>query len=360
MMRSQSSLEFLTTYSFLFIILGIVMSIIVFLSMAPGTFLPSQCNAFSGPTCNFVALTSNSAAGYSLVTISVTNSQSVPINITSMNTTIKSALSPGACTPTFLYPGEEATCVSPVNSIYGLTSLVEGYYTLNAQYCNSGISSLSGGNCIFEKVVYSGSFSIEPTTITPVVFSVVASQGPMTLNLIPYSMNLITEPNNYTILQNGEWVGNATKYAIGYAYANKATMIGQKYFTYNTIQFPQIFSSLSNNNIACSYPYNSILSIASTTLYVNSAVTLNVLVEDSGAIGVFYREVQPGDAWTSLYGASAWKPQSLVKYGPTSISLNKDFYNIEVVWSDSCGSGGQAFEIGGTAPMCSPLVRICT
>jgi hypothetical protein len=361
MMRSQSSIEFLTTYSFLFIILGVMISIILFLSMAPSLSMPSQCSAFSGPTCNFVAITSNSATGYSLVTISVTNSQSVPINITSMNTTIKSLVSPGACTPTFLYPGQEATCVSPVNSIYSLTNLVEGYYVLNAQYCNSGISSLSAANCTFEKVFYSGSFSSEPIAITPIVFSVAASQSPRTSNLIPYSMNLITEPNNYTILQNGAWIANSTIYAIGYAFANNAAMIGHTYFTFNTVQFPQIFSSLSNNNIACNYPpYNSMLSIASTTLYVNPAMTLNVMTETSGAIGVFYREVQTGSQWVSAFGASSWKPQGPTKYVKTPINLNKDFYNLEVVWSDPCGSGGQIFEIGGTTNMCSPLVHSCT
>lgn len=359
-MRSQSAIEFLSTYSFLFIILGIAMSMIMFLSLAPSLSLPSQCNAFSGPTCNFVALTTNSVAGYSLVTLSITNSQSVPINITSMNTTIKGAVSPGACTPTFLYPGQEATCVSPVNSIYSLSSLVEGYYVLNAQYCNSVVSSVSIANCNFETVYYSGSFSTEPTTITPIVFSVVASQSPKTSSLIPYSMSLITEPNTYTILQNGDWVANLTGYAIGYAFANKPTMIGQTYFTFNTGQFPQILSSLSNNNIACTSPYNSMFSIASTTLYVNPAMPLNVLVETAGAVAVFYREVQPGLPWYSVFGSGAWMSQGPTKYVSNTINFNKDFYNIEVVWSNPCGSGGQIFEMDSATQMCSPLVHGCT
>ena len=65
-MKAQSSIEFLTTYSFLFLLLGIAVSIILFLSSAPVVSVPSQCTSFAGPTCNFVQLYSNASAAMSL------------------------------------------------------------------------------------------------------------------------------------------------------------------------------------------------------------------------------------------------------------------------------------------------------
>ena len=106
-MRSQSSLEFLATYSFLFLILGVVVSVILLLSGAPATSVQSQCSAFAGPTCNLVQIYTNQTAGYTTVTFSLTNSQAVPINVTNTIVTVKSNSYTGACTPNFLYPGEQ-------------------------------------------------------------------------------------------------------------------------------------------------------------------------------------------------------------------------------------------------------------
>src|SRR5271157_2438755 len=98
-MRAQSAVEFLSTYGFLFAILGITVSVIAFLATSAASTVPGQCSSYAGLACNFVMLYSNTIAGYSLVTLSITNTQSVPINLTSANVTVQGASSVGACAP---------------------------------------------------------------------------------------------------------------------------------------------------------------------------------------------------------------------------------------------------------------------
>jgi hypothetical protein len=352
-MRSQSSIEFLTTYSFLFLILGVVISVIMFLSTSTASILPQQCSSFGGPNCNFISMYSSKAGGYSTLTFSITNSQSVPINITSLSTTIKSASSLGSCTPAFLYPGQQATCTTSMSIAYNIGTLIQGFYSLNAQYCNAGIAGLARANCTYETVSYGGAFSVTPFSSRAVVYSVIASQGSKTLQLLPYNAMKIStgnmlslQPNNYTVLQNGDWVNSTSSAgAAGYAYATNG-LIGQTYVGSKFGPYPSSTSSLSNNNIACSNPYNSMLSIASTTLYMNTASTITVNAVTSGAMEVFYKQAGPGIPWQSVFAGTAWKTQTATQYSGT-INVNKAVYNFQVVWSNPCGGGGQLFKLSG-------------
>jgi len=264
-----------------------------------------------------------------------------------MSTVVKNFVSAGACTPSLLYPGQQATCVSNVSKSYQTGTFLPGFYTVNAQYCNSGIGAVSSGNCAYEKVVYGGSFSSTTSASRAIVFSVLSAQGPSDLQLLSYNAikNLPMRPNNFTILQSGDWVGNVTGGVTAYALASNGAMLGLPYFGYLTKLFPQTASSLRNGGVACANPYNSLLSIASTTLYLSSAVTSSVSIEAGGAMEVFYKLAQTGTVWQSTFGGSAWKSQGATAYGPTSITLNKGIYNIEVVWSNPCGAGGQVLKM---------------
>ncbi len=348
-MRSQSSIEFLSTYTFLFVLIGVVLSVILYITVAPSVSVPSQCAAFSGPTCSFIALYANSSAGYSSATFSIINSQSVPINITNTIVTIKGATGVGACTPSFLYPGQGSSCTTPLSVVLNAGYLVQGFYTLNAQYCNSGVHSISQLNCTYETVSYSGSFASTPLRTRRILFNVVISKGPSFVQLLPFNAisTVPNQPSNYPILQNGFWIGNVSSTGtIGYAFATAGPMLGMSYLGYKAVSFPQSVSSLNNAGVSCLPPFNSLLDIASTTLYISSATNSPVSIETSGAMEVFYKVAQTGTVWQNVFGGAGWSSQPPAQYGPNSILLSKGLYNVEVVWSNPCGSAGQVLTLG--------------
>ena len=360
MPRAQSSVEFLSTYSFLFLIMGLIIAILVFITSNPSSILPSQCAPFSGPACNLVF--ASSKGPNSIITFSLSNSQSVPINITNMTVTVRGTTSIGACTPYLIYPGQGTTCTAsiPVNTP---NLQVQGFYNVNSRFCNSGISNVSKGGCSYETVSYGGSFITTILQKTNALFSVVASTGPATLNLIAYSPvnGIVPIPGNFVNTQNGFWIANITGGRLYYAFANgyQGNLVGSTYSldgqSYKTAPFPATLTALANNNIACSAPYNSTLSLASTTLYMGSTNTVKVIIETDGAMEVFYRPANvlapsnsflSGSTWNSVWGGAAWHSQGATQYTNT-ITLNKGFYYLDALWSDNCGSGATVLQISG-------------
>ncbi|VVB77190.1 Uncharacterised protein [uncultured archaeon] len=368
-MRAQSSIEFLSTYSFLFIILGVVMSLVVFIAAsAQASIVQSQCSAFSGPACNFVSAYSNSLNAYSLITLSLTNSQSVPINITNVSVNIQSANAIGSCAPQLLYPGQEATCAINMTSSPRQGSTLQGYYVLNARYCNAGVSRISGGGCAnnnaatSEKVTYRGYFSTGVTASKVAVFSVAVMKGPPGLSLIPFnkltpvSSNTPAVPLNFTIVQNGDWLARMNATSFGYAY-NSTNAIAQGWLAgnhigYATLPFPQTVSMLQSSNTACT---SSMMSFASTVVYLNSNAVPAVTVQASGATAVYYAKAQPGLAanvvWYGATDSAAWSPQAPTTYGPTALTsmASRGLYYVVVAWANGCGGAGrgQAISVSG-------------
>ncbi len=354
-MRLQSSVEFLTTYSFLFIILGVVMAVLIFVVSAPASTIPSQCSSFGGPNCNYIQVYTNETYGYSLITFSIVNSQPSPINVTNTIVTVKNSNYVGACTPSFLDPGEYSTCSVEFNTFSPTTQLMQGFYQLNAQFCNSGVSSLSQTQCNYELVQYSGSFVTMPSRFKSIVFSVAALQSPGNLQLLPFTSISAypIQPSNFTLMQNGGWSANITSGTLAYAFAGQGAMLGNSYLGYKTLPYPTSLSMLSNPNIACVAPYNSVLSIASTTLYVSAAASAPLTVETGGGIEFFYKVAQPGTAWISVPGSAGWGAAQLssnqvaTPFPANTLTLSKGLYNMEVWWTNPCGSGGgQVFTLG--------------
>jgi hypothetical protein len=347
-MRSQSSIEFLTTYGFLFLILAIVFSVLFFVAKAPATSIQTSCTAFAGPECSLAQLYANASAGYSVFTAMLANSQAVPINITSFSVTINSNTFTGNCTPTFLYPGQLATCAVEANTVYTGTGPIDGFYQLPAKYCNSGFGGVSQANCTYDKVAYSGSFVVRPVSTESLVFSVAALQSPASQSLLPYS-TIATDPHlpsNYTIVQNGDWVANVTGGTAAYSFTTTGGW-ATDYLGYKPLPFPSSVSSLRSSEVACSAPYNTTLSVASTTLYVGATSSASVAIETDDAMEVFYKVAQPGTVWQNVFAGSAWRGQGATQYGPNTISLSPGLYSIEVWWANACGGGGQTFVLSG-------------
>lgn len=347
-MRSQSSIEFLTTYSFLFLILGVAVSVIIFIAGAPTATIPSSCTAFGGPSCDAVQVYANKTAGYTTVTFSITNSQQVPVNVTNTIVTVKSNTYTGACTPSLMYPGQESTCTAYIGGFLSPSALVQGFYLLNAQFCNSGVYNLSISHCQYELVQYSGSFTAQPLLTRSLIFSFAALQAPSAIDLLQYSKISPTpaQPSNFTLMQNGAVAAHVYGGTASYGFATVGAMQGSTYYGVKAQPYPTFLSSLNNGNIACSAPYNSMLSIASTTFYASGTAAVTVNLESGGAAEVFYKVAAPGTVWQNVFAGGAWKSQSPTAYTNT-ISLSKNLYNIEVWWMNPCGSGGQVFQLTG-------------
>ncbi len=346
-MHSQSAIEFLTTYGFLFLIIAIVFSVLFFLAKAPSSAIQASCTAYAGPVCNIVQLYSNATSGYSVLTIAIANSQPVPINITGFSVTIHSGALSGACTPSFLWPGQWATCSAEGSGAYSSTSPTDGFYQIPALFCNSGISGVSQSNCTYEKVTYSGAFVARSTGADEIVFSVAALQGPGSQQGLPFGaiINNPHLPANYTMVQNGDWVSNVTGKSMAYSFATSG-VAGQQFLGHTSVAFPSTLSDLSSSNVACSFPFNSMLSVASTTLYVSASATSSVTLSTDDEMQLFYKVAQPGNVWQNVsFGSNPWKGQGATQYGPSNVLLSPGLYNIEVWWSNVCGGGEQTLAV---------------
>jgi hypothetical protein len=369
-MRAQSAIEFLSTYGFLFAILGVTLSLIAFLGTAASSQVPTQCGSYGGPSCNFVSFYSNSTQGYSVATISITNSESVPINVTNATFTVQNTTSVGACAPQLLYPGQEATCVASIPLSFGIGSTAVGTYAINAGYCNSGISSVSKGACAvprtanYERVSYGGSFTTGVVQQQEAVFSVAAAVGPANFQGLPYNSFVNNGgpliPLNYTITQNGDWVANASAGGLVYAFTTSNSQ-GYPIAGRVPVSFPQsVATTLGANSVSCSNAirsFNSTLSLASTVLYVRSSSPSAVfLAESDNAMAIFIKQAPASNTlpWTSVFGSN-WISGVTAPPASNVLPLNSGLYYLEILWENTCGSGAQ--EVGLLE---SPLTTITT
>ncbi|MEM3280123.1 MAG: hypothetical protein QXR29_02570 [Candidatus Micrarchaeaceae archaeon] len=340
--KGQSSIEFLTTYGFLFIILGVVISVLIFALSMPTAVLPSQCTSYSGPSCSALLFYTNTSKGYSVITMLISNGQSMPINVTSVTVIISSTKATGVCTPSLVQPGQEAVCEIPISSAARPGSFVQGFYSINATYCTLPISKIgSGCPSGSAPISYGGAFSATPSTRHEFIFAVTAYKSPTNQQMLPFQSQpfLPATYTNYTVMENGDWVTNGS-----YAYGTSG-YVGAVYLGMRVVPFPQITQYLNNNYIACSYPYNSSLSIAYTTLYFPSGGSASFTIETDDAMAIYYKS-SATPVWSNIFG-SAWHGQRATAYGPNTITFSSGLSNFAVMWENNCSSGLQVLASSG-------------
>ncbi len=348
MFKLQSALEFLVTYSFMFIILAVAMAIIFFVALPPSAVVSSRCSGFTGLNCLSAQYFSNDTYNYSIVSFLLSNGQSVPLNITNISVLINGKTAKGYCAPRYLNPGQELTCAANLTGTEPQLTFLQGYYAVNGKYCNYGISYGQPQNCTNQNITYTGSFSLQTSLSRQVVFSVITAKGPAALGLPAYqSINAIPSiPSNYSDLQNGDWPAVIVGKTMSYAFAS-GNYLGGNYLGYVTKPFPSSTSLLNNAFISCSIPHNSLMSQASTVIFAPIALGMTVNIYTSNAMEVFYKPVS-SNTFNSIFSGSAWKNQAATLYSSNVIQLSKGLYQIEVFWSDECGSGLQAFQLNGS------------
>ncbi|MDE1851592.1 MAG: hypothetical protein KGH69_02805 [Candidatus Micrarchaeota archaeon] len=157
-MKEQSAVEFLTIYGFMFVIIGVTITIIAFVAYTTNGYIPQQCSGLTGLNCQFVIYYSNSLQANAIITMQLTNSQSVPINISNITVSVRNFTFNGTCSPQFINPSGWTVCTIQGPYTPTLGSQIQGSYIIRAKYCNSPISNLNQTSCNFEKVSYVGTF----------------------------------------------------------------------------------------------------------------------------------------------------------------------------------------------------------
>jgi hypothetical protein len=365
-MKLQSAIEFLSTYGFLFIIMTLAILFIVFLATGAKTTVPAQCITYSVIACNFVNYYVNisSNAPYALVTFSLSNGQEVPINLTSFTTSFAGVNYTGACEPNFLYPGEEATCVSNVSAfIYSAGATADGQFTLNALVCDTAVEYLPMHNCT-ANVLYSGSFVTPVTNQSIVLFSSMAAVGPQKTPL-PSNSVVIPPilPPGYTEVENGEWElsgsGSNILYNFGtenYIHAGNIAGFGKPQ------SFPASLSALNSNtvdsNALSSAPYNTLLSYSYTVIYVPAPATATYTFnsEADDAILFYLKGANTQQPWEVVDpSAGTWhilptgsSPSLVTMQCPPPAGCGiptTKLVGIAIAWANTKGDGLQAVSI---------------
>ena len=343
-MKLQSAVEFLSTYSFLFLILAAAISIFLIISTSTTNFFPEQCAGASGLYCHFASVYSSSTYAYSTLQLVLSDSESTPINITGAKITVNGVLSNGDCNPTLVFPGQGTVCLFLLPRAEPIGYYVQGSYTISAKYCNSGLNELSMQECSFEPGVYSGSFATSSENARVTAFAVIALQAPDSVQFIPYNAAPII-PSNFTVIQNGQFAVSNAVSQLTYSYGTQSYQ-GQSYYGYPTTGFPASLSDLNNNNIACTSPYNSLLTLASTELYlpVPGHIVFNATSKD--AIELYY-SAEGSNTWNSIFNGAAWSIVGSPQKYTYANTLQQGFYKFSVEWMSACGGGVQAIQITG-------------
>ncbi len=339
--RLQSAVEFLTTYSFALIVIAVAIAMVFAITATTRTEIKSQCVSFGSVSCDFVNYYSPKALKYSLLTLSITNTQESAMQVNSMSITIGPTSYNGICSPDFMLPGQGATCIANISSSSGPNLARSGFFTINAMFCNLPLSA--GSDCN-EPTTYRGSFYTYTIRTPAPIFSAIAAVGNSSVQLPAYN-SVPRLPPSYASVNNGDWVGQQSSTAIAYALGT-TSYLGRSYLGVGVAAFPSTLYYLNYNAISCTPGYNTTLSFAYTAIYLNAATAVTFNAYADNAIAVWYKQEGSG-TWNSVYGSTYWTPSA---FGPATntVSLARGMYSIAVEWANTCGQGLQAFNVSGS------------
>lgn len=168
-LRAQSAVEFLSTYSFSFLLISIVITILLLFSSLPRTVLPTQCSFYNGFYCSDVAYF-NRGTGSELVVL-LTDVEPGIVNISnfSANVNYHNSIN-GFCYPQRASPGQDVYCVANFTGKSNVNNEYQLFFSMSADYCAKAPPNVSSYSvsCISSNTFsYGGEAQVEGTLYNP-------------------------------------------------------------------------------------------------------------------------------------------------------------------------------------------------
>ena len=155
--RAQSAVEYLVTYGWAMLLIGVVISLLYLYLIVPGVVASNSCSFLSGAYCVDLVLGSNVTTHSSVMALFITNTQPYPIKDPSLYTSINGVNSTvSECKPDYVLAGGSMICSLPITQTTTLGQFLSGDLYLNATYC--GLSSTPGTCVQAPNETYKGSF----------------------------------------------------------------------------------------------------------------------------------------------------------------------------------------------------------
>ena len=165
--KLQSALELLSTYGFMLALAAIVLIAITYFVSPLQQLQSNSCTTYGGIGCSGIEYYSNTLNNNANIIVYLSNAESVPINVLTINVIIGGNTYNGICTTNPTYPSGN-TFVNPASGFVCITqstlsalkpgTKVQGQFYLNMGICNSEVSQLTQANCAFINVQSAGSF----------------------------------------------------------------------------------------------------------------------------------------------------------------------------------------------------------
>ncbi len=161
MQRAQSAIEFLSTYSFVFLILAVSLSLLLLFASIPKSTLPLECTFYSGFSC-VDASYYNTSFGSQLIVVG-TDTEPGIINVSSFSAYLNYYQSANAfCVPKLITAGQNFYCVANFTVPSTLGSTYSGTFQLTAKYCTNSPSIVSILNCTTPTpITYDGAVQLQ-------------------------------------------------------------------------------------------------------------------------------------------------------------------------------------------------------
>ncbi len=168
--KGQSAIEFLSTYSFTFLIIAIVLFVLLLFASLPKATLPLECVFYSNFNCVDIAYY-NLASGSQLV-VRATDTQPGTVNISSFNATVDYVQSTsGYCIPNLTTAGQTVYCIANFSSSERVGNLYVGNFKIIGEYCAKFPNAAAYLNCSGSPAVtFGGTFQTEGGTVAPQIF----------------------------------------------------------------------------------------------------------------------------------------------------------------------------------------------
>ena len=165
--KSQSAIEFMMTYGFVFLIIAIFLAVLLLFSSFPKYALPTQCVIYGGISCQDAILTTGAPYPYLILSISPTSPGVLNISNFSATVGFKNSVT-GFCRPSYIDAGAQAYCIATFNSLVPKSgNQYSGTFHINGNYCAAGSGNVSNVNCngAGGQYSYGGSLSVQASVI---------------------------------------------------------------------------------------------------------------------------------------------------------------------------------------------------